>query len=151
MPRKRLRRSNGAVAKAEARPASVLDASALMAHLHSEPGAQVVGEALTRRSAINVVNWAEVLPKLAERGEDPDVAAAEMRGAALIGELVTIEPLSEADCVEVARLRPLTKPQGLSLADRACLALATRLGVPALTTDHSWAEADVEAKVTLIR
>jgi PIN domain nuclease of toxin-antitoxin system len=139
------------VPKAEAEPASVLDASALIAHLHSEPGAQVVGEALTRRSAIGVVNWAEVLSKLSERGEDPEAAASEMRDAGLIGELVVIEGLSEADCLEIGRLRPLTKSLGLSLADRACLALAERLGVPALTTDGSWAEADIDAEVILIR
>jgi PIN domain nuclease of toxin-antitoxin system len=45
----------------------------------------------------------------------------------------------------------VTEPQGLSLADRACLVLAARLGVPALTSDGKWAEADVEAEVVLIR
>lgn len=51
----------------------------------------------------------------------------------------------------IARLRPTTKPHGLSLADRACLTLATRLGVPALTADRSWTDAEVEANVQLIR
>ncbi len=45
----------------------------------------------------------------------------------------------------------MTKPQGLSLADRACLALAARLNVPALTTDHVWTDANVAAEVKLIR
>jgi ribonuclease VapC len=62
-----------------------------------------------------------------------------------------VEALTAADCMEVARLRPVTKVQGLSLADRACLALAERLGVTALTTDREWAKADVEAEVQLIR
>jgi PIN domain nuclease of toxin-antitoxin system len=57
----------------------------------------------------------------------------------------------EADCIEIARLRPITKPQGLSLADRTCLALAGRLGVPALTADRAWADAQVAAEVKLIR
>jgi ribonuclease VapC len=83
-------------------------------------------------AAISVANWAEVLSKLAERGEDPGVAAAEMRGAALVGKVVSVEPITEDDCIEIARLRPATKDQGLSLADRAALALARRLGVPAL-------------------
>jgi PIN domain nuclease of toxin-antitoxin system len=48
-------------------------------------------------------------------------------------------------------LAPTTKPQGLSLADRTCLALAARLGVPALTTDSAWADAEVAAEVKLIR
>jgi ribonuclease VapC len=45
----------------------------------------------------------------------------------------------------------ITMPQGLSLADRACLALAARLGIPALTADRSWTDAEVEAGVQLIR
>jgi PIN domain nuclease of toxin-antitoxin system len=45
----------------------------------------------------------------------------------------------------------VTEPQGLSLADRACLVLAARLGVPALTSDGAWADADVEAEVVLVR
>jgi len=43
-----------------------------------------------------------------------------------------------ADAIEVARLRPLTRQVGLSLADRACLALAHRLGTRALTADSAW-------------
>lgn len=61
-------------------PASVLDASALLAHLNDEEGAAVVRRALRAGAAISVANWAEVLSKLAERGEDPEVAAAEMKG-----------------------------------------------------------------------
>jgi ribonuclease VapC len=64
---------------------------------------------------------------------------------------LSVEPLTAADCVVVARLRPITKRQGLSLADRECLALAERLGVPALTADRKWLEADVAAEVQLIR
>ena len=53
--------------------------------------------------------------------------------------------------MEIAKLRPITKAQGLSLADRACLVLAARLGVPALTTDRTWADTEVDAEVKLIR
>ncbi len=122
-----------------------------MALLLNEEGKAVVAAALAGRSAISVVNWAEVLSKAAERGGDPVAVEAEYREKGFIGKALTIEPLSEADCIEVARLRPVTKPQGLSLADRACLVLAARLGVPALTTDTAWADADVEAEVVLIR
>ena len=89
-------------------------------------------------AAISVVNWIEVLSKIARRGEDPELAAAEMKGAGLIGGVVTIEAVTERDSIEIARLQPLTKKQGLSLADRACLALAIRLGVPAVTGDRDW-------------
>lgn len=138
------------MAEADA-PASVLDASALMAHLNDETGAEVVRQALDERAAISAVNWAEVLSKTAERGGDPELLSVELTAAGLVGDALVIETVTEADCVEIARLRPLTKGQGLSLADRACLALATRLRVPALTADGIWADADVEADVQVIR
>jgi ribonuclease VapC len=141
------------VAQAEAKtPASVLDASALLAHLREEEGAPVVRQAMAEGAAISVVNWIEVLSKLAERGEDPELAAVEMKGAGLIGSVITIEAVTEADSVAIARLRPVTKSHGLSLADRACLALADRLGVPVLTTDRAWADTPaVGVTVKLIR
>ena len=134
-----------------AAPAAALDASALLAHLRDEEGASVVREAMKPGAVISVANWVEVLSKRAERGEDPGVAAAEMRGAGLIGGVLTVEPITDDDCIAIARLRPKTKAQGLSLADRACLVLAERLGVPALTADDAWAEADVRAVVRTIR
>lgn len=132
-------------------PTSVLDASALLAFAQDEDGAAVVDAALEGRSAISVVNWAEALSKIAERGGDPAALEAEYREKGFIGKALTIEPLSEADCIEVGKLRPVTKPQGLSLADRVCLVLAARLGVPALTSDGAFADAEVEAEVVLIR
>jgi PIN domain nuclease of toxin-antitoxin system len=103
-------------------------------------------------AAISVINWIEVLSKLSERGEDPELAAAEMKAAGLIGGVVWIEPVTEEDSIEIARLRPLSKELGLSLADRACLALASRLAIPAVTADREWARlAGVDAAVTLIR
>jgi ribonuclease VapC len=86
-----------------------------------------------------------VLSNVAVDGEDPSRLADDLRDA------VIVEPVTEADCVEIAKLRPKTKAQGLSLADRACLALAARLGVPALTTDAAWEHAEVAAEVKLIR
>lgn len=103
-------------------------------------------------AAISVVNWMEVLSKIAERGEDPELAAAEMKGAGLIGGVVTVEAVTEQDSIEIARLRPLTKEQGLSLADRSCLALATRLGLPVVTGDRAWQNLPrVDVAVNLIR
>lgn len=122
-----------------------------MAVLHAEDGASVVIEAIGKGAAVSVVNWAEVLSKLAEAGKDPEVAAVELRRAEGSRRALSIEPLTAADCVAVARLRPVTRRQGLSLADRACLALAERLDVPAVTADRKWLEADVAAGVQLIR
>lgn len=132
-------------------PASVLDASALLAVLNDEEGVEVVTEAIARGAAVSIVNWAEVLSKVAERGMDPETAAVELRRAEGSRRALTIEPLTAADCIEVARCRLLTRRQGLSLGDRACLVLAARLGVPALTTDRIWSDADVDAEVQIIR
>jgi ribonuclease VapC len=136
---------------ADSDPASVLDASALMAALHAEDGASVVIDAIGEGAAVSVVNWAEVLSKLAEVGKDPGEAAAALRKAEGSRRALAIEPLTASDCITIARLRPATRAQGLSLADRACLALAERLHVPALTADRKWLEADVDADVRLIR
>jgi ribonuclease VapC len=138
------------VASAEA-PASVLDASAILAVLNNEEGVDVVTEAIANGAAVSIVNWAEILSKVAERGAEPATAAAELRRAEGSRRALAIEPLTAADCIEIARLRLLTKRQGLSLGDRACLVLAVRLDVPALTTDRAWADADVDAEVRVIR
>lgn len=132
-------------------PTSVLDASALLAVLHREDGARVVTAAIAAGAAIGVVNLAEVLTKLVEDGRDPRSALAELRKTNNPGRALSIEPLTTPDCVAAARLRPTTRPQGLSLADRACLTLAKRLGVPALTADRAWANATTGIKVQLIR
>jgi len=122
-----------------------------MALLRAEPGEAKVAEALEAGAAISVVNWAEVLSKLAEHGKDPAQAAVELRETELAAEVLAIEPLSEADCVAVGQLRLATKAAGLSLADRACLVLAERLGVPALTADRGWEHADLAVEIRLIR
>lgn len=97
-------------------PASILDASALIAFLHDEPGADAVVEALAATAAMSVVNWAEALSKAAADGDDPQQVADSIRSD---DAPLQLEPLTAADCVTAARLRPLTKARGLSLADRA--------------------------------
>lgn len=128
----------------------MLDASALLALLHDEEGSSAVVEAIAGGATISVVNWAEVLSKVAGEGDDPESVASRL---SVTGEevVVWVEALTAEDCIEVARMRPLTRAQGLSLADRACLVLAHRLGVPAITTDREWSTADVAAEVQLIR
>jgi ribonuclease VapC len=123
----------------------VLDASALMAHLNEEAGAATVRKAMKAGAAISVANWAEVLTNAAMAGSDPSQLAAELRPA------VIVLPITSADCIEIAKLRPKTREQGLSLADRACLVLAARLKVPALTADSVWEQAEAPAEVKLIR
>jgi PIN domain nuclease of toxin-antitoxin system len=95
-----------------AAPASVLDASALMALIHGENGQGVVAAALAGRSAISIVNWAEVLLKVAAEGEDPVALEIDLRERGFIGLALSIEGMTEADCVEVARLRPPHRTPG---------------------------------------
>jgi len=120
-------------------PSCVLDASALLAFLREEPGAEAVARALEAGAAMSAANWAEVLSKAAEVGEDPDTLAERLQRDGLLGDALQVVALNAADGPGIARLRPITRERGLSLADRACLALAQPLALPALTTDRAWA------------
>lgn len=129
---------------------SVLDASALLAYLNDEPGADVVEKALAAGSAIGTVNWAEVLSKAMETGIAPETLATELEKRGILGNTLDVLPLTIEDSMEIARLRPLTKSFGLSRGDKACLALGKRLRIPILTADRIWAEVP-GVHVTVIR
>ncbi len=131
--------------------APVLDASALLAHLRDEPGADVVAEAIASGAVISTVNLAEVFSRVADRGEDSAKLAAELTQSGLLDGAITVEPFTAADAVDAGRLRPLTRDAGLSLGDRACLALARRLDAPALTADTDWQGVDHGVELRPIR
>lgn len=128
----------------------MLDASALLAFLHGERGAEQVAEALEEGAWMSLVNFAEVLSKLAEEGLDPKEARARMEEVGLLAALGLL-PFTEEDALEAARLRPLTRSLGLALGDRACLALGLRLGLPVLTADRAWARLALGVRVVLLR
>ncbi len=128
-------------------PAAVLDASALIAYVRNEPGASEVRKAFHKEVAISAVNWAEVLSKLADAGFDPGVTSRTLREQAPIGPALAIWPFDEQLAQDVAHLREQTKRFGLSLGDRACLALGLFLKVPILTADRRWG--DLKLRVTL--
>ena len=130
---------------------SVLDASALLAYLNEEPGAAVVEQALIDKAIIGTANWAEVLSKVAEVGVAPRDLAAELEQRGLLGQSLKIEPLLPEDSLRIAELRPRTRSHGLSLGDRACLALGIRLGLPVITTDRAWEMVDLDIEVHVIR
>lgn len=130
---------------------AVLDASALLALLRDEPGADEVEQALGLGASVSTVNWAEVLSKLADVGEEPDAVTASLMDGGILSEGLVIRPLDEAQAVRIAELRPITRSVGLSLADRACLALAGTLDLPALTADRVWAGLGLDLRVELIR
>jgi PIN domain nuclease of toxin-antitoxin system len=126
-------------------PEVVLDASALLALLNREPGAELVAAALPG-AAVSAVNLSEVVVKLAEAGM-PEKAIRE----ALQGLPLDVVPFDEEQAYEAGLLRPLTKGVGLSLGDRGCLGLALRLGLPVLTADRTWQQLSVRAEVRVIR
>lgn len=126
-------------------PAFVLDASALMALFNAEPGAERVSDVATI-SAISSINWCEVYGKLRLAGIDGLSLRRDM-----LQTRIEVLPFDEHDARGTGELAPSTRRVGLSLADRACLALAARLGVPAVTADRAWLDLDVGVEVVCIR
>ena len=94
---------------------------------------------------------AEVLSKLTEIGEEPDEVIEELQRRGLMGGKLAVFPLTTDDAVAIANLHRKTKAHGLSLGDRACLGLALRLRVPAVTADRAWLQLKVAVKVEAIR
>jgi ribonuclease VapC len=124
---------------------AVLDASALVAVVKHEPGADRVATALPA-AVVAAPNWAEMLEVLGKSGRDADVVGRRFK---TVG--VEVEPVTEDDAEAVARLARPTANRDLSLGDRFCLAVAERLGRPAYTSDQAWAKAATEAKIVMIR
>lgn len=129
----------------------VLDASALLAYLQGELGSQAVQTALAAGAVINIVNYAEVLSRLNDAGEDPETANRRLSELGLIGGLLEVASVTEEDAISIARLRAATRAHGLSLGDRACLSTGLRLGWPVVTADRIWGTLDVGVTVHLIR
>ena len=123
----------------------VLDASAVLAVIRDEPGAEIV---LNRMSGalMSTVNVSETIMRSAEKGFPLDLVRSLFISAQV--ELIDFD----MDLAFVAaELRPATKPRGLSFADRACLALAIREGATAVTADRAWSTLDLPCPVELIR
>lgn len=127
---------------------TVLDASALLAFLLDEPGKDKVMRAISADTCLSVVNLAEVASVYALRG----VSAEGIRSLASRLPIELID-MDQDLAVRAALLTPATRPRGLSLGDRVCLALAGRMGVPAMTADRAWAEiaSGIGVTVHLIR
>ncbi len=125
---------------------AVLDASAVMAVLNSEPGAEKLTPQIMSAAVASTVNLAEVHGKLVQRGFSPDDAWAAANG--VIGEAVafTAEQAKTAGDL-VVQARPL----GLSLGDRACLALAIALRAPVYTADRAWRNLKLGIRIHVIR
>ena len=126
---------------------AVLDASAVLALLRSEPGADIVERALAKDvCAISAVNVAEVATKLFDEGM-PSHATESMLDS--LG--VDIRPFDYESALASAALRASTRARGLSLGDRACLALAQSLDLPVITADRAWAGLSLGITIVVAR
>lgn len=123
----------------------VLDATVLLAYLLQEPGAEVV-DGLLNDARMTSVNWAEVVQKAHSAGVDVQGMMEELQALGL-----QVEPFLAADGECAGQLWPLTRKQGLSLGDRACLSLGLRLGLKVLTCDRAWSEMQLELEVQVLR
>jgi PIN domain nuclease of toxin-antitoxin system len=123
----------------------VLDASALLAAMLGERGTETV-EAHFADACISTVNLSEVVAKLTERG----VPAASILES--LSDLdLDVRDFDTAQALRAGTLRNATRIKGLSLGDRACLALAGELKAIALTTDAAWTEFDLGIAIELAR
>ena len=123
----------------------VLDASALLALLNRELGSEKVVAALPD-AVMSSVNLSEVVAKLVDQGRAETEIRSYLDALGLV-----IVPFDDEMAYRSGRLRSVTKSAGLSFGDRACLALAASLDVPALTSDRAWASLNLNVQVELIR
>ena len=124
---------------------AVLDASALLAFLRNEPGAEEVAAVLTL-SCISAVNLAETISKMVEYGKPLDDVSYQIERLR-----IPVIPFDAEQAKLVASLWKTTRVAGLSLGDRACLSLGLKTGLPVLTTERAWAKLEVGVSVGLIR
>jgi PIN domain nuclease of toxin-antitoxin system len=123
----------------------VLDASALLAAMQGETGAARV-ESRFGDACISAVNLSEAVAKLTERNVPAQSVIESLSDLDL-----DVRPFDRSQAMQAGLLRPATRAFGLSLGDRACLALASALGRPALTTDKAWASLDIGVAIEVIR
>ena len=123
----------------------VYDSSAVLAILLDEPGARRAAETLDH-GVLSAVNASEVVARLIDQGAKDDDARGALQGLDL-----AVRPFDESLAVAAGLLRRSTRRRGLSLGDRACLALALRERAPVLTADRAWTELELDVEVELIR
>ncbi len=123
----------------------VVDSSAVLAFLQHEPGSDDVAS-LLNGAAISTVNFTEVLTRLI------DGSRTEQEALAMVSTLpLRVRPFDEVQATSAGLLRQATRALGLSLGDRACLALARAEGLPVLTADRAWASLAVGVEIRMIR
>jgi len=123
----------------------VIDASAILAVLLDEEGAARVLEVM-EQCTVSAVNLSEVVAKLSEMGADDTTIAS---ATAFFAERAESFDVSQA--MDAGLLRMATRIAGLSLGDRACLAMAQAKGATALTADQAWMTLDLDVRIEAIR
>ena len=123
----------------------VVDASALLAFLFGENGADEVRTVLSE-CCMSSVNLSEVLGRFARDGHDVHPILTQ-----LLATTVEFVPFREAEAAAAAALVPATRTYGLSLGDRACLSLANLRQLPVLTADRVWSDLDLGLEIRQIR
>ncbi len=123
----------------------VFDSSALLAITFEEEGAEIAIQSLND-GIISAVNASEVITRYIDLGASEDDARASLLAFGL-----EIYPFDESLAIATGLMRSITRDAGLSLGDRACLALAIREQSSVLTADRAWATLDLDIAVELIR
>jgi PIN domain nuclease of toxin-antitoxin system len=121
----------------------VLDASALLAILSQEPRARR-WEDTVPDAALSAVSLSEVVAKLADVG----MSEREIHDSLDLG--MTVVPFDAALAHAAGLLRPKTRSLGLSLGDRACLALAMQMGLPVVTADRAWGQLQLSVDIQIM-
>jgi PIN domain nuclease of toxin-antitoxin system len=124
----------------------VFDASAMLALLQHERGAEKLTADLLARSVASTVNLAEVQSKLVKNGGESKVA---WRDA--LASVSSVEPYTREHARIAGDLITTTEKYGLSLGDRSCLALAISLNAPVYTTEKIWKDLKVGVPIHVIR
>jgi len=124
----------------------VLDASAILAVINNEPGAQKLTPELLSRAVAGAVNLSEVQAKLVSRGWPSDEAWEDATSP-----VREVLPFNQDQARIAGDLIAHTRPLGLSLGDRACIALAIALRAPVYTAEKAWCKLKVDVRVHLIR
>jgi len=124
---------------------AVIDSSVLLAILLQESGSEVA-ITLSAGASISAVNLAEVASRIVDKGAAPEIV-----GNAVEALSIVVASFGGDDALTAGALRNETRQVGLSLGDRACLALARRLGAIVYTADRRWAELDLGLRIELIR
>ena len=123
----------------------VLDASALLAYLQDEPGGARV-RAVIPQAVMSTVNWAEVIGKARDQGAETQGLLEDLASLGL-----ALEPFSAAHAETTGRIRDGTRRLGLSLGDRACIALGSDRGETVCTADRAWPGLDLGVDIEAIR